>query len=154
MVGNLLLFKQKSATGDAMFQRNGGHGKRTVFINHLRAFRIKLVEKHFVRQCFMEKLHPRRKQLFQTVGRMDMQIGGTPQQAERRNQSRQAETVVAMQMGDKHPVQPRKLQPRTAQLQLRSFSAVDHKEFVAQVDDLGGREVTGGGQGRTAPQYM
>lgn len=26
----------------------------------------------------MEKLHPRRKQLFQTVGRMDMQIGGTP----------------------------------------------------------------------------
>lgn len=110
MIGARLLGKQKTAARHAMPQRNGCHRKRTVFINQGGFFRLERVEEDFIGHLMIEECKHRRKKFFQTFGRVDMQVGCTPQEIKCGYQSRQPEAVVAMQVGDKDTVQTRELE--------------------------------------------
>ena len=87
MIGARLLGKQKTAARHAMPQRNGGHCKRTVFINQGGFFRLERVEEDFIGHLMIKECKHRRKKFFQTFGRMDMQVGRTPQEIKRGYQS-------------------------------------------------------------------
>ena len=109
-IGARLLGKQKTAARHAMPQRNGGHRKRPVFINQGGFFRLERVEEDFIGHLMIEECKHRRKKFFQTFGRMDMQVGRTPQEIKRGYQSQQPETVVAVQVGDEDTVQTREFE--------------------------------------------
>ena len=130
VVGAGLLGKQETATRHAMAQRDGGHRQRAVFVDYCRSVGVELMEEHFVRHLPVEEAEHWRQQRFQSFGRMDVQLGGASQQIERRDESQQAEAMVAMQVGDENMIQPRELQTRFAELQLRAFTAIYHKQFI------------------------
>lgn len=83
---------------------------------------------------------------------MNVEVGGTFQHAEGRNQSHQAEAVVAVEVRNEDVVQPAELQFGAAELHLCPFAAVNHEQLLADVKHLRGRLMAGSGQGRTASQ--
>jgi hypothetical protein len=64
-------------------------------------------------------------ELFEGLGRMDVQLALPLEHVERRNQTDQAKEVIAVQMADQNPIDPAELQLATPQLNLSTLSAVD-----------------------------
>ena len=85
---------------------------------------------------------------------MNVQFCGSPQQVERRDESKKAKAMVAMQMGYKDAIQARELEFRFAELKLCPLSTIDHKEFVPHIQHLRRREMSGSGQCGTTPKDM
>ena len=83
-----------------------------------------------------------------------MQGAGMSQQTERGDKSGQTETVIAMEMADEDMNETSEMELFVSELSLDTFSAIDHVEFVAQVDYLRRGMVVCGWQGRSAAQYM
>ena len=112
------------------------------------------VEAHLVRQTLAEKVEDRSQEAVDPVRTMHHQVAGAPQHPEGRDQSRQPEAVVAMQVRDEYVPDPAELEPHAPDLHLRPFAAVDHIKFVTEVHDLGGRQVACGRQRGTAAEYV
>ena len=66
----------------------------------------------------------------------------------------QTETMVSMKMTQKDMPQSRKLQSHATKLYLSPFSAINHKQIVANIQNLRTRIVTCGGQSRPTPQNI
>ncbi|OAV68668.1 hypothetical protein Barb6_02089 [Bacteroidales bacterium Barb6] len=133
-----------------MFEGNGENLYRTVF-HHQRMFAgIDRAEAHLEGQGFAKQIQHGTQIVPHLCRPVHKQIPVSPQHAERGNQTGQTETVVAVQMGDKDMIQPAELHPHVTHLQLGSLAAVYHIQFVAQVDNLGRREMAGGRQSRAA----
>ena len=75
---------------------------------------------------------------------VDVKVSCSSQKTQRGNQPRQTETVVAMQVGDENMIEFLEMQFHGAELELGSFSAVNHKQFLPQIHDLRTQEVLGG----------
>ena len=67
---------------------------------------------------------------------IDVQGGGAPQEGKGGDESDEPEAVVAVQVGDEDVVDAGEFEPAAAQLHLDAFGAVDHEEFLTDVDDL------------------
>ena len=75
-------------------------------------------------------------------------------QGQCREQARQAETVIAMQMADEYMVESGKLKSLTPHLQLCAFAAVHHKQPVTVIDHLRCRLMPERGRRRSAAEYV
>ena len=60
--------------------------------------------------------------------------------------------MVAVEMGEEDGLQMGETQVGASQGHLGSFGAVEHEEFFADVDDLGGTEAARGGEGCSAAE--
>ena len=72
----------------------------------------------------------------QCLWRMNMQTGCTPQQAKGRDHADESETVVAMQMGDKHMTELREAHPAFTQLHLRALGTIEHQHLITHLHHL------------------
>lgn len=77
-----------------------------------------------------------------------MEFGCPPQKIEGGDQTKETEAVVAMKMGDEYMAQAGKFESGPTHLELGSLATIYHKEFVAHVEHLRGRVMTGCGQCR------
>lgn len=85
---------------------------------------------------------------------MDMQVCCASQHTEGGDETKETETMITMQMGDKDVSQPSEVQLVASELDLCSLTAVYHVELFAYVEHLGGVEVPGGGECRTASENV
>ncbi len=67
---------------------------------------------------------------------MDMEFACLSQHAEGGNESHESETVVAMEVGDEDVVEAFELESQATKLDLRTLSAVNHEEFLTDIDHL------------------
>lgn len=65
-----------------------------------------------------------------------MQRSGTPRHAERGQHARQTEAVVTVQVADEYGYNPRETYVQSAELDLRSFPAVDQELLLPKFYDL------------------
>jgi hypothetical protein len=65
-----------------------------------------------------------------------METGRAPQQAKGGDHTDESETVVTMQMGDKHMTEFRETHPAFTQLHLRAFCTIEHQNLIAHLDHL------------------
>ena len=152
MVGHRLLAEEEAAGRQAMAQGDGFHADGAVIVNHGTFARVEGVEHHLIGHTLAEKLQLRFQQTLQVGMGMDVEVGRAFQHAERGNQSHEPEAMVAVEVRDEDVVQPAELQLGAAELHLCAFAAVNHEQFLADVEHLRGGLMAGSGQGRTASQ--
>ena len=80
-----------------------------------------------------------------------MQRGRTSYQTEGGNHANQSETMVTMQMSDKHMTQLRKAYLTAPQLHLRTLRAVEHEDLPSHLDHLRRGVMTKGGKRTSTP---
>ena len=101
-----------------------------------------------------EEIHLAHDHITQKLIGMDMKRGSTSQQAKGRNHAYQAKAMVAMHVRDKNMANLCKTHMTTAKLHLCTLAAIYHKQFLTYLYNLGGREMTKGGQRTATPKYM
>ncbi len=131
-----LLPEQIAATGDAVVKRKGGHTHRAVVVDGQVAGRVDRVEHGFKPRSLTEEIQLPVEQFLVIARCIDVQPGRAPQQSEGRNQPHQTETMVTVKVGDEYVAQIHEVELLIAHLHLRPLSAVNHGEFLADVDDL------------------
>ena len=82
---------------------------------------------------------------------IDMQRCRASYESEGRDHPDQSETVVTMQMGDKHMTQLRKTYLTAPQLHLSAFCTVEHEDLTPHLHHLRGCVVTKGGKRTSTP---
>ena len=92
----------------------------------------------------------RRKQFFGVGMGVNVEIGRSSQKSQSRNQPRQSETVIAVQVRNENAVEFLKIQLHRAELELCAFPAINHIKFIAQVNNLRTQEMFGSRERRTA----
>jgi hypothetical protein len=106
---------------------------------------------HLIAQVTAEKSHLAIQHVLQLLIGMDMQLRRTAQKSERGNHAYKSETVVTMQMRYEHMAHLGETHPATTQLHLHTFATIDHKQFIPNLNNLGGRIMTKGGQCTATP---
>ena len=112
------------------------------------------VKPHLERESLAEKMEYGAHIAFHFLRAMDDQLAEPSQHAQGGDQAGKPEAMIAMQVGDENVIQSAEFDAHTAHLHLRALSAVDHIQFVAQVDDLRCRQMASRRQGGSAPQYV
>jgi len=118
------------AQGDSL------HRERAVLVNDGLPRRIHRMELYLVAQVTTEGIHLHLQDSLKPLVGMYVQAGGAPQETESGNHAYQPEAVVAVQMRDEHMANLREAHPATAQLQLGAFTAVNHEQFLTNLNDL------------------
>ena len=137
-----------------MLQRNGIDRHRAVLHHQPIRRRIHRIEPDRERQPLAKEAQERVHILTHRRRPVDPQLSVPPQHTQRRDQSRQPKAMVAMQMGNKHMVQAGELNTHPPHLQLRPLAAINHIQFIAQINDLRRGQMPRRGQSRTASQDM
>ena len=94
------LGKEIAAGGNPVLQRDGVDRQRTVFHHQRMAAGIDRIETHFELHAPAEQIHHGTQVSLDLLRTVHDQLAGASQHAERGDQSRQTEAVVAMQMRD------------------------------------------------------
>ena len=110
VVGCLLLGKQESAAGYAVFQGDGAYCYRAVFMNNLWPFSAEGMKFYVEAYAMTKEVQPRAHQFLQFFVCMDVQCGCASQQCECGDESDNSETVVTVQVADENVVQPTEFQ--------------------------------------------
>jgi len=87
---------------------------------------IYMIETNFVRHPFAKGVEHGAHIVLDLLRGVNDQIAGTTQHTERGKQTWQAETVVAMQVGDEYMVQPAEFDTHVTHLHLSAFTTVYH----------------------------
>ena len=106
--------------------------------------RIDGIETHLKRQAFAKQVEQGPHERLHGCRSMYHQFPQSSQHAQRGDQARKPETMIAVQVGDKDMVQSAKLDMLMAHLHLRALSAINHIQLIPQVDHLRGGQVAGG----------
>ena len=122
-----------------VIQRNRIDFYPVVFINFLRIVFIQLMVNHFKATVGFGNRKNGFQHFLDSLRSVYMQRRFSSQQPERRNKSRQAETMVSVKMGNENMVDFRKFRLRFSQLNLRSFPTVDQERPLLHFQELGGR---------------
>lgn len=108
---------------------------------------VNSMEDHFKLKTLAKHVHLHLKHPLKLAWRIDMQRSRTPQHAESGNHTDKSQTMIAMQVTDKHRLNTGETHPGTAQLHLRTFATVDHEKLPTYVDHLRRGVVFERGQG-------
>lgn len=125
-----------------MAQRQAIHRHAAIAIHYRLLTAIDAVEDDAERHATAEIVQPRAQHLLQVGVAVDVQVGRASCQRERGNQPRQAEDVVAVQMGYEDGGETRQGDALTQQLLLYAFAAVHEKLLAVDDDELRRRIVT------------
>ena len=149
-----LLLEEEPRAGNPMNQRQRTDPNRTIFVDYLRTIGHDGFEPDGKGQLPAKEIELRTENLLGLRVGMNHQLARTSQQRQRRNHTDKPEAVVAMQVTQEDMPQTGKLQVHAAELDLRPFAAVDHKQVVAKVEHLRTGVVPQGRQGRAASQNI
>ena len=120
-------FEEITVAINPVIERNGEHFYPFVFVDFYRFFAFQLVVddfKTFVGFCdFENRVH----HFFDAFRTVDIQWGFSSQKAERGNQSRQTETMVAVKMGNENMIDFGKPHFCFSHLNLCSFATIDEE---------------------------
>ena len=136
-----LLTEEVAAAFYAVLQGNGLYRQASVLVDDLVPCRVDSMENHFKSQSLTEELECLAEKRPKGCRCIDMQRSCPPRHAESRQHTRQAETMVAVQVTDEYGNDFREVYAQTAELDLCPFSTVDHKQFLPKLYDLGGWEM-------------
>ena len=130
------LAEQVAATLHTMFQRNGLHRQRTVFVDDLLNGSVHLTEIHLIVKVVTEHSHLLAQDFSQLAWSIDGQSSRSSQQSEGAQHTHQSETVVAMQMRYEYRTDLRKPQSGASQLYLGALTAVHQKQLPPDLNHL------------------
>ena len=143
------LSKQESSGGDPMANWEALEPDRSILEQDLWIF-------HGRRMNVQGEIQPALTHLLMQVQNglqfwrtIDVKWPGPPQQIERRHQTREAQVMVAVQMGNADVVNPHHADPLVPQRNLRSLSAIEEELLFMNVDQLRSRVPSRQRKGRT-----
>lgn len=131
-----LLLKHEAATGNTVAQRKCLYAYRAVLIDNIGAAMRKRMKRHIIGHAFAKIVELRTQQFLQLREGVNVQCGRAPQQAKGGDKSYQTKAMVAMEVRDEDMVEPRETELCPPVLLLRAFATVNHKELIAQIDNL------------------
>ena len=146
-----LLTDEIATTGHAVLERNGQDLHTTVMINNCMLRGINRIEFHLKAQIVCEEGYLTVEDRSQFLRAIDMQRRRTSYESESGNHPNQPETVVTMQMGNKHMTQFGKAYLTTPQLHLRTLRTVEHEHLASHLDHLRRGVMTKGGKRTSTP---
>jgi hypothetical protein len=119
-----------------MEQRHCGDSDGIIFVDNF-VLRSDYVETDFVRS-FTAEIGENIPELVSTLLKdVDSDSARLAKQGKGGQQTREAETMVAMQVADEDIIEAREFKLHAAHLQLGTFAAVNHEKVVADVEHLG-----------------
>ena len=125
------LGKEIAAGGNPVLQRDGVDRQRTVFHHQRMAAGIDRIETHFELHAPAEQIHHGTQVSLDLLRTVHDQLAGASQHAERGDQSRQTEAVVAMQMRDEDMGETAETDAHPPHLHLGTFPTINHIQFVS-----------------------
>ena len=130
-----------------------GNHDGAIFVENLRFLGVDFVEDDFIGRIGAEVIYLWLEDACEVFRPVDVEVLNASEQSEGGQHSEESEGVVAMQVGEEDGLQMGETEARTAECHLGAFSAIEHEEFFADVDDLRGTESFGGGKSGSASQY-
>ena len=132
----VLLAENIPATGHPMFQRNRLDSQRTVVVDDLLLTGIDSMEINLIVEVVAEHAHLLLQHILQFPWGIYRQSCRAPQESESAEHPYQSETMVAMQVCDKHGADFGETDVRTSQLHLCSFGTIHQKQFTPHLYHL------------------
>lgn len=149
-----LLLKKVTTAGNTMGEGQGGYGDGAVFIDDLWCLCVNLMQKDLVGRIGTEVVDLGLENALEVFGTIDVEVLDASHESESGKHADEPKHMVAMQMGEEDGLQMGETDVRAAQRHLCAFGAVEHEEFLADVDHLRGTEAARGGKGCTASEYV
>ena len=149
-----LLADQIPATGHPVLQGNRPYLYAVIVVDHLVLRGIHRIELHLKTQVVGKEGDLSFEDRAQFLGTIHMQRCRTPHQSEGGDHTDQSETMVPVQMGDKHMTELRKTYLTASQLHLRTLGTIEHEQLSPHFDHLRRSVMTKGGKRTSAPQDM
>lgn len=137
----VMLGEEETARGHLVPERDGLDGECAVVDDDLLLARVKGVENHLIGEVGTVVGEPRAQEFLQVGVRVDVQGLRAAEHAQRGNQSYQAETMVAVQVRNKHRVQAPRAHAQLPHCQLDAFATIDEVRPPANLQNLPRRRV-------------
>ena len=136
-----------------MAQRNAPHFERAVFQQQRVLGRVHLGPDHRIGQLAVEKPQVAGQYLAERRRGEYPQRGFAPVERQRRDQRKESEDMVAVQVRDEHGAQFQRVDPAADQLLLYPLSRIDQIVLLVHIDRLGRRMAAQGGLGGGRSEY-
>ncbi len=149
----VMLSKEEAACGHLVPQRNGLDSECAVVDDNLLFARVQGVENHLIGEVGAVVSEPRAQEFLQVGVRVDVQGLRAAEHAQRGNQSYQAETMVAVQVRNKHRVQAPRAHAQLPHSQLDAFATINEVRPPANLQNLPRGGVLKRGHRTAATQY-
>lgn len=140
----LFLAEQEPVARHAVLQRKGRHIKMLVRENQGWLLTVNRVDVDAEFGVGDEEVDLRLEDIHEIGGYMEVDVGGAFVERQRRKQSDQPETVVAVGMADEDMLQLSRVKAVSNELRLRTLAAVDHVQLAETADNLRGGVVPEG----------
>jgi hypothetical protein len=119
-----------------MFQRNRLNSQRAVVVDDLLLMGVNSMEINLIVEVVAEHAHLLLQHVLQFPWSIYRQSRRTTQESESTEHPYQPETMVAMQVSDKHGADFGETDMRATQLYLRSFRTINQKQFTPHLYHL------------------
>lgn len=150
-----LLPEEETRGRQTVVERQAYDLERTVLIEQMGRIVIgNGVEHYLIGRPTAEEVEPRTQQTLERGMSPHMERSRAARQGQGREQADEAEAVVTMEMGEEYVTEAAELLVGAAELQLSPFAAIDHEEFLAEIDQLRRRHVPQRRQGTATTQNV
>jgi hypothetical protein len=145
------LLNQITTTGHTVLERDALDLDAAIVVNNLTDSGVNRMEDDFEVEVVGKELYLALQLGAQCLRGMDVETGCAPQKSESGDHANEAETVVAMQMGDEDVTELREAHTTAAQLHLSALGTVEHQHLVAHLHHLGRSMMAKGGKRTSTP---